>query len=141
MNETPLVLPRSESKLLRLVDLFTRGRFQDYVVTIWPHVYVPDNVEILDDTLAHEDVHLKQQAAWPRGLRWAWFVAYLCFPVPIFFAWFRWKAEREAYLVNIKRHGFDPYSVAENLWSDYCWTWPRKWMFTWFEEHEKRKNT
>jgi len=62
-----------------------------------------------------------------------WFAAYLCFPAPVVFAWFRWKAEREAYLENILHDGYDLRCRQHAVRGD-CLTC-HGWMRKWFETH------
>lgn len=80
-------------------------------------------------TIRHELVHIRQARKYP-----VWFqVSYLLFPIFIFFAWFRWRWEREAYMVNI-RAGADIDRIVDILWKVYLFPWPKPWMRKWFRE-------
>lgn len=103
--------------------------------TIGHTVYYPPYVEdpMLDQyhyVRVHETTHIiQQEESW---LPW-WIFKYLCLPLPIFFSWYRWKAEREAYLSELKA-GAPIDAIVEVLWNDYGYCWPKKWMTTWFED-------
>ena len=128
---------------MRLLGLFLPSRFMsDYWTTIGHTIYVPtrfDNSpawisgewaeqEVVID---HEYVHVEQVERWGLPIQ---ILMVLCFPLPIFFAWGRWRIEREAYLVNIKA-GWDIDYIVDMLWGDYLMPWPTKWMKAWFKEN------
>lgn len=109
--------------------------------TIWYPSKVNDPWEHLV-VIEHELVHIEQEDN-VLGIDppdWLWLILYLCFPVPIFFAWYRWKCEREAYLVQLTPEKFEiPQQlilaverIVQSLWSDYGWCWPRFLMRRWF---------
>jgi hypothetical protein len=127
--------PKSSSWVMRLIIKLV-PRFQCYWTTIGNTIYYPDYIKdpfdpIHEDTRAHEQVHIKQQSKMPLVL---WLALYCLFPLPVGFAWFRWKMEREAYLVNIINHRYDVNSVVNTLWS-YGWIWPKRMMRTWFKRN------
>lgn len=100
-------------------------------LTLCPVIYHPNQIaEPLSDVslhvvIRHELVHIKQQ----RGRLSAWVFKYLLSQA------FRWEAEREAFLVNI-RDGSDPESIAVTLHRDYKISKPSVHdMVKWFEAH------
>jgi hypothetical protein len=115
--------------------------------TIGHTIYVPDrcladwNTEVWFERHAtiieHEETHVVQCERW--GMVLLTFL-YLFFPLPFFFAWGRWRIEREAYMENIRaaETKFDRALtidwVVNTLWSNYGWVWPKSWMRQWFEE-------
>ena len=66
-----------------------------------------------------------------------WF-SYLLMPLPFGLAWFRFRWEREAYLIQIA-HAQDREReitrVVDTLWYGYGRPWPRRWMRRWFDQH------
>ncbi len=112
-----------------------RDFMDHYWTTIGRTIYTPSYVGDPYDHLSileHELVHVDQYARWSV----LFLISYLALPLPIGLAWFRWKWEREAYLVQI-RNSPDPAAeitrIVDSLWSGYGWPWPRKWMRAWFE--------
>jgi len=101
--------------------------------TIWYPTTVDDPYRYVT-LIRHECVHVSQWRKW-NVLFW---LTYLMLPLPIGLAWFRWRWEREAMLVNI-RAAYDPAREIERcvnaLWREYAWTWPKKRMRKWFLEH------
>ena len=134
--------PKADSRMMKILGGFFRvfgnKRFvESYWTTIRDTIYYPTTV---NDPyryvmiIAHECVHVSQWRKW-RAL---FLLSYLFFPVPVFFAWFRWRWEREAYLVNL-RPAVDKEKAIErvvnDLWHDYLWPWPKKRMRKWFRAH------
>ena len=81
--------------------------------------------------LEHELVHVEQWKKWGIIL----WITYLFLPVPFGFAWFRWRWEREAYLVQIRSSSNCEKKINQivnSLWYGYGWTWPKSWMRQWF---------
>ena len=147
------IRPKSASRLMRIIAWFCSIRwfwwrainphFMDkYTTTIARTIYYRAAWEPfkLDDdatlkhhatTMEHEFVHVRQYEKW----RWLFLISYVLFPLPIGLAWFRWRFEREAYLVNM-RAGRSVAHCVEALWQ-YGWPWPRAWMHRWFTtKHE-----
>lgn len=129
---------KSTSRLMRfltwLFGVFNRD-FGRAWTTIGPRViYAPDGTDLArldrhEVTILHELVHIGQARRWP-----VWFqLSYLLVPVPIVFAWFRWRWEREAYLVTLRARRGTIEQVVQVLWRGYGWCWPRPWMRRWFE--------
>lgn len=151
--------PKSESKLLSFVGailgLFGNTKFMTEMWTTKNGiVWYPSDVKDPRDPayhgiLLHEKDHVKRQLEWREKSPFSdrvddalWLVGYLIFPVPFFFAWYRWKVERCGYLVQLKEAGFHNTplpvqkemvnNVVQVLWKQYAWPWPRKWMRIWF---------
>ncbi len=145
------VKPKTSSKLMRFIGWFLAIRWfwkwpinikfmSVYTTVINRDVYYPSSWGIFDldndrhvtshaVTFEHEFVHVEQRKKW----KILWQLTYLFFPVPFFFAWGRWRWEREAYKVNL-RNGRSIDSVVNTLWK-YGWPWPKSWMKKWFEEN------
>jgi hypothetical protein len=107
---------------------------KDFTITIGKNSYVPDDWDTWskkeqEETIKHETPHVDQ---WKK---YGFFfpMLYLLLPVPCIFAYFRWKFERKAYLINI-RDGRSIESVVQSLWSNYFFTWPKPLMRRWFEK-------
>jgi hypothetical protein len=108
---------------------------QHYWTTIGRTIYYPACVA---DPLAHpivlehELVHVRQWQRW-GVLMW---LSYLLLPVPFGLCWFRFRWEREAYLVELA-HAPDREReitrIVDALWYGYGFPWPRRWMRRWFE--------
>lgn len=123
---------------------------KDYMTRYWTtagnSVYYPTNLQETPDisffkkfypTLMHELEHVKQKDKYTLV---GFTLLYALFPVPIFFAYFRWKSEREAYMHNI-RAGRTIEQSVNSLWSAaYFWPWPKSWMRKWFEKEVKKEN-
>uniref|UniRef100_A0A6M3KYG0 Uncharacterized protein n=2 Tax=viral metagenome TaxID=1070528 RepID=A0A6M3KYG0_9ZZZZ len=84
--------------------------------------------------LEHEMIHTRQAKRYPI----IWQVSYLLLPVPVLFAWFRWRWEREAYLNDITKYGRDVDEVVDVMWSIYGWCWPKPLMRRWFKRRAGR---
>jgi len=114
------------------------GPFQNWWTTIGSTIYYPPDSgypdRIFHDdvlaTLSHELVHVRQ---WKK-YGWLLLLLYFLFPLPIGFAYFRWKFEREAYLTEIK-HGWSIDLCVDVIWDDYWWPWPKSWMRNWFRRN------
>jgi len=139
------LVPKRESWLMRAIAwvlAVTRinSDFMDsYTTTIRKTIYYRmawEPFEIGTDahlrahasTLEHEFVHVLQ---WEKY--WLLFtISYVLLPIPIGLAWYRFRWEREAYLINI-RNGRSIDSCVDALWR-YGWPWPRSWMRRWFQK-------
>lgn len=130
-----VVVSKGNSRMMKLIGFFLGKWFMD---SAWStisarRIYAPigtrlDRLDIYALVVKHELVHIAQA----KRLWWFWQLSYLLFPLPIGLAWFRWRWEREAYLVQL-RAGASPSDLADLLWSHYGWPWPRAWMRRWFE--------
>jgi hypothetical protein len=128
-----------------------------YYTTIGPIVGVPEDWEkrsagSRQAVLEHELIHIKQCKKFGLGNAWVglplYTILYLLLPLPIGFAYFRWRFEREAYThgINVKL-GWEPHRRAELIdravdqlsSGKYGWTWPfKKSVRRYFEENVKR---
>jgi hypothetical protein len=139
-RERVRLLPKGDSRLMRACALALRGVgnrvfMARYWTTIGSTIYYPACVS---DPLAHpivlehELVHVRQWRRW-GVLMW---LSYLLLPLPIGLCWFRFRWEREAYLVELA-HAPDREReitrIVDALWFGYGFPWPRPWMRRWFE--------
>lgn len=129
---------RAAAVLLRGIG--NREFHQRYWTTLGRTVYYPTSVHdplAHPDILDHELVHVRQ---WQRFGPLLW-LSYALVPLPFGLAWFRFRWEREAYLVQIERAADrerEIERVVQTLWSGYGWPWPRPWMRRWFERNAGR---
>lgn len=83
--------------------------------------------------------------ALPASIIWLWWLsialiglALALAPLSLGFAWGRWRIEREAYMTQIRAaHSradaiIAARRIAETLWDNYAWAWPRTWAWRWF---------
>lgn len=129
---------------------------RDFWTTIGNTIYVPTrhdhdagwgtNVWRMrhSPTITHELVHVAQFKKWtlplmalgyigptPFLLPFVWthwsilVLALVLAPLSCGLAYFRWRIERAAYLVNV-RLGMSTESVADTLWHNYFFCWPKK---------------
>lgn len=105
--------------------------------TLGRTIYAPTTVDLSQGLKAyeaivrHELVHVEQ---WKRWWLLMW-VGYLLPLLPLPIAYFRWRIERRAYLVNI-RAGRSVDDVVNDLWWRYAFCWPRSWMRSWFNANK-----
>ncbi len=62
-------------------------------------------------------------------------------PLSVGLAYFRWRIERAAYMVQV-RASPRPETiehVVSVIWTGYLWAWPRPWMRRWFERQLEGK--
>ena len=141
------------SVLLKILSFGKMTTFMThYTTTIGPIIAFPVNWnpnkinKYLYVTLRHELKHVEQYAHAGAGNVWLGTLlagfAYLFLPFPIFFAWFRYKMEREAYLESYraaKECGYVPnvkHYIDVLTGSDYLWTWIFKDSVTkWFNKN------
>ena len=142
-----VVKSKADSRLMRaigwLLGIFGNKRFMtNFWTTLGTStIWAPTSVTIGPDTLRdhsvairHELVHIQQARRWPV----IWQLAYLLLPLPFGLAWFRWRWEREAYLVNLKAGVMSIEDVVNTLWNNYGWCWPKRWMRSWLSAEMKR---
>jgi hypothetical protein len=116
----------------------------DWWITLGDTCYGPDWVPLpLENSyfyrgmIAHEQVHSDRQLEWMKTKPlWLYLLLYGLFPVPLFFAWFRWREERIACLEDLKA-GASIDEVVEEIWSHW-WPWPRFLMRRWFENNARQ---
>lgn len=67
--------------------------------------------------------------------------AALSLPLTFGLAWGRWRLEREAYMVQLRSDPSEEMAVwiADTLWNDYGFAWPKSWARKWFMEQLKKE--
>jgi len=137
------LVPKTSSTLMRSCGLLLRAVgnrvfLERYWTTLGRTIYYPTRVtDPLSHpvVLEHELVHVRQWERW-GVLMW---VSYLLLPLPIGLCWFRFRWEREAYLVDLA-HAPDRdrereiERIVDSLWFGYGFPWPRPWMRSWFRQ-------
>jgi hypothetical protein len=132
-----------------VVGGFKKSDFMRRATTIGPVIAYPEGTVLshvsMNDyiTLTHEAVHVKQCAKLGLGEPWIgtllFLILYLFVPLPAWRSWFRFKFEREAYLVEYKttkKFGFTPdieHYVKVLSGPDYLYTWPEAKVRAWFK--------
>lgn len=141
-DERVQLVPKSNSRLMAVLAVLLRAAgtrdFQArYWTTLGRTIYYPTSVRdprAHPAILAHELVHVQQ---WARFGVLLW-LSYLLLPLPFGLAWFRFRWEREAYLIQIA-HAEDREReitrVVDTLWYGYGRPWPRTLMRRWFDKH------
>lgn len=139
------VVRKDKSWLMRAIGFFLGAWFMERAwTTISPwRIYYPTTLDSFwvgrspaeGLVIEHESVHIRQARRWPV----LWQLSYLLAPVPVLLAWFRWRWEREAYLVQLYASAATPAELAETLWRRYAWPWPKAWMVRWFDERAKEE--
>jgi hypothetical protein len=126
----------------------------DFTTTIGYTVYTPSNWENKPESskvevIRHEAVHMSQIRKYSF---FGFYFLYLFIPLPILFAWYRFKFEREAYAESIKclieYHGnsiltdkFRLFFVDHFVNSSYFWAWIlRKQVEEWYDTTIKNLN-
>ena len=121
--------PRSSFWFTRLLNVFGG---KSYWTTIGDTMYYPDDIEdpfLYKDIIMHEEIHVEQYQKYGIFL---FLFLYALVPLPVFFAYFRWKLEREAYMVDLES-GATIEEVVNALVA-YGRPWPKSWMRKWFEK-------
>lgn len=141
-----LLKKKSESRLMKTIDVFlkiiTLGRMRtfmtEFITTVDDVVYVPTDWEKGSEksrmiALRHERIHMRQSAKYTK---WLFRFLYLCFPLPVVFAYFRMKFEWEAYtesmwataeyygLDTLKNHVYRSKMIGHFTTAEYFWAWP-----------------
>lgn len=136
------LVPKADSRAMRLLARLlpaagTRGFMERYWTTVGRTVYYPTSVRdplAHRDILEHELVHVRQ---WERFGVLMW-ISYILLPLPFGLAWFRFRWEREAYLIQIERaadRDREIERVVNALWYGYGRPWPRALMRSWFRKN------
>jgi hypothetical protein len=152
---------KGDSKLMSIISFFLmimtfgnhKAFMSSFVTTIWNTIYVPDDWNHWLDAertriLRHERVHLRQAKTYTKiGFSFL----YLFVPLPIVFAYFRMKFEKEAYEETMRdlcdRYGkaylLQPRvkeSMVQNfIGPSYLWMWPfRSSISRWYDETVQR---
>jgi len=125
--------PRSSFWLTRLLDKFGGSVYWTTVgdTIYYPDVYDLETAQLFTEIIEHEQVHLEQYKKY--GTVPFLFLYALVF-LPVGLSYFRWKFEREAYLVGIVKHGDSIEEAVKVLWSGYGYPWPKSLMRSWFEK-------
>ena len=135
---------KTDSRLMAAAALLLRGiglrHFTErYWTTVGRTIYYPACVRdprAHPQVIEHELVHVRQ---WERYGLWLW-ISYLLLPRPFGLAWFRFRGEREAYLLEIEQADDRARAIArvvDTLWYGYGWPWPRPLMRRWFEKNAR----
>jgi len=149
------VVRKSDSFLMKVISVFLRiitlnqmnEYMTDFTTTIGNTIYVPTvwdkyvpRTQIA--ILRHERVHMRQAARMGRIL---FFLTYVFWPFPLFFAWGRTKLEMEAYeetMLAARENGVDITGTAFRediikhfITAQYGWMWPfRRTIERWFDD-------
>jgi hypothetical protein len=125
---------------MRFIGKFHTDFYERFWTTIGDTVYYPTKVQ--DPMLPqyatiriHEQVHIEQYRKYKKYL---FLFLYLFFPLPVLFSYFRWKFEREAFLVDIE-NGANIDLIVETLQKNYFYCWPKSWMRNWFIKATQKK--
>lgn len=129
--------PRSSFWLTRFLNKLGAGTNW---MTIGNTVYYPDAIEdphLFPEFIEHEKVHLEQYKKYGT---FGFLFLYLFVPLPFIFSYFRWRFEREAYVVQAKMYIAEKRGNAEifattismTLWNNYFFPWPPSLMKKWF---------
>jgi hypothetical protein len=141
------LVPKKKSCLMKVIDVCLRiitlnmqKSFLDkYITTLGCTVYTPSSWMDLPwqyrtSILRHERVHMRQSKKYTRLI---YSLAYLFWPVPTVFAWFRKSFELEAYeetmRADLEYRGPAVFTIQYEEWiisqftsAAYFWTWPWK---------------
>jgi hypothetical protein len=142
-RERVRLVRKADSRLMHACALALHGVgnrmfMARYWTTIGSTIYYPACVSdplAYPTVLEHELVHVRQ---WRRWGLWMW-LSYLLLPLPVGLCWFRFRWEREAYLVELAHAPSGPARdreitrIVDALWYGYAFPWPRSWMRRWFE--------
>lgn len=150
-----VVVTKDESRLMQLIAWLLRPVNPDFMTAYWTtpwdtifapvgtDVTAPDFEERHAGVLKHEMVHVRQ---FRRIGPVAYWLLYLFFPLPIFFAWGRYRFEREAYLTQVLAANPGSDRDAQIEWvvgllggSPYLWAWPKAWIRAWFKTQAARR--
>ena len=141
------IIKKQDSKLMKSIGVFlkiasfgkTKFFMESFVTTLGEKVYVPATWDAYSlatraITLRHERIHMRQAK---RIGRTAFSLLYLFLPVPIFFAYFRMKFEKEGYEESLQAYNeyygprFFTQALKDSIVShftsaEYIWMWPWK---------------
>lgn len=149
------VIKKSSSGLMKAIDMCLKilsfgqmKTFMSYfITTLGEKVYVPDDWDTYSTatkaiTLRHERVHMRQAKKFGR---FAFSLLYMLFPLPVLFAYFRTKFEKEGYEESLRAYNeyygskfFTP-ALKESIvrhftTSEYIWMWPwRSKIEQWYD--------
>lgn len=132
---------KKDSKLMSFIGFFNQSFMENFWTTVGQTIYTPVGVIIQNEedklthriAIEHEMVHVRQCNKLTVPL---FLFLYFLVPLPIFFSYFRWRFEREAYLTQLKANVTDVEEVVDVLWNGYFYPWPKTWMKRWFKKHK-----
>lgn len=139
-----------------------RNFLKGYYTTIGPCIGVPEgweerSAESRQAVLEHELEHIEQCQSFGFGNAWVglplYTIFYLLLPLPIGFAYFRWRFERKAYRRGIEtrlvgkkghertvlRNRLIDHAVEQLSSGKYGWTWPFPKSVRWYFEEKVSK--
>jgi hypothetical protein len=137
------LVSKKDSRLMRLIGFFYPAFMTSMWTTIGNKIYYPTSVKSPLSArhfsiIKHEVVHVKQFKKY--GIPFFLFLYLFC-PLPLFFSYFRWKFEREAYFHADIKNEKDIDRIVNILSKYYLRPWPKTWMRKWFiEQLERRQN-
>jgi len=109
--------------------------------TIGSTIYYPDVIDPtrFPEVIAHEQIHIAQYKKLTVPL---FLFLYCLIPLPVFFSYFRWFLERQAYIVEAKLYLAEGRitkdilveEIVQELWSGYLFPWPKFLMRKWFKK-------
>jgi hypothetical protein len=155
------LMPKSDSTFMSvlhvLLTIITLGGarksfMEDYVTTIGNTIYIPNGWGLISAEekvvlLRHERVHLRQARKYGAFL---FAFLYLCFPLPLVFAYYRAKFEKEAYEESMRadaeqygltvlNDSYKAFILRQFTGPMYGWMWPFKaGIETWYNDTVKR---
>lgn len=149
------VVKKSESRLMKSIDAFlkiaTLGKMKSFmdsfVTTVGNTVYVPDGWSTRSTaskaiTMRHERVHMRQSKSIGR---FKFSLLYLLAPVPVVWAYYRTKFEKEGYEESLRAYNeyygkkFFTLALREHVVNhfvsaEYFWMWPwKKSIEQWYD--------
>ena len=149
------IIAKDTSSLMKTIDvmlkIITFGQMNsfmlDFTTTLGTKIYTPSTwvdmpVEAKITILRHELIHMRQARRYGRFL---FSFLYLIFPLPVVFAYYRAKFEKEAYEESLRAiHEYrGPKAFTSGLKSrvlshfttaQYFWMWPwKKGLSVWYD--------
>lgn len=134
------------SVLLKIISFNQLSNFMQMTTTVGFTIYTPTQWMELEDVVKeevvrHEAVHMRQRIQY--GI--FFYLLYLFLPVPILFAYFRMKFERDAYAETMRFHArtygvkhitteqYKHFIVGAITGASYLWPWVlTKQVETWY---------
>lgn len=150
------IIKKSQSNLMKCLNIglkiitlgFAKEFMNNFITTINNKVYVPDSWDSCSlatkaITLRHERIHMRQIRKFGK-IKFS--LGYLLFPLPLIFASFRMKMEKEGYEESIKAYyeyygpKFFTQTLRQEIISNfttakYFWMWPwKKSIEDWYDD-------
>ena len=133
-----VVIPKSESWLMRAIALFINGFeyfWTTYRLPLCNAVIAhPDRVTqpwAHKGAIEHEMFHVAQFAPWYGPFQMLLLAT--VFPLPVYWSG-RWFIEREPYLNDIMKCRLSIDQAVDILWESYWKPWPKERMRKWFSD-------